>query len=85
MKRELNKIGWAKINDLTSCYAKKIGEDEDIDQEDVIEVLRQHKKPTDGADVSVGISKYVPPNERDKLVGFVNMFDESKFEKLTYE
>ena len=85
LKRELNKIGWAKINDLIGCYAKRIREDEDIDQEDVIKVLRQHMQPRHGADVSFGISKYIPPNERDKLVGISNLFVEEGIGNITFE
>ena len=84
LQGKLESLGWNKINDLTSCFVKRIREAEDIDQEQIIEVLHQHIQPTDG-DVSFGISKYVPPNERDKLVGIASMFDESKIVKLTYE
>ena len=76
LQKKLERLGWNKIKDLTACYVKRIREGEDINQEEIVIVLRQHIQPTDDADVSFGISKYVPPNERDKLVGISNLFVE---------
>ena len=70
---------------MIGCYAKRIREDEDIDQEDVIKVLRQHMQDGNGADVSFGINKYIPPNERDKLVGISNLFVKEGIGNITFK
>jgi predicted aconitase len=78
LERQLNKLGWTKVADLTSCYAKSTTDgDSDLYQNDVEIFLRRYISRKAGARVSYGISKYIPPNQRpDNYEGIDTLFDE---------
>ena len=82
LEKKLNGLGWKKVADLTSCYAKSVANDEesDLHQIDVEKFLRQHVASNKaGAKVSYGISKYIPPNQRPdnyNYEGIDTLFDE---------
>ena len=79
LEKKLNNLGWKKVADLTSCYAKNVidTEDSDLHQNDVEKFLRQHVSSNkSGASVHYGISKYIPPNQRpDNYEGIDTLFD----------
>ncbi len=79
LEKNLNGLGWKKVADLTTCYAKSVTNDGDSDlhQNDIEKFLKEHTPTDPGAEVSYGISKYIPPNQRpDNYEGIYTLFDE---------
>ena len=65
LQRELKKLGWKKIANMTTCYVIKKKERADFQLTELSRVLSKHvnsDKP--GSNVSYGISEYIPPNQR---------------------
>ena len=80
LEKKLSRLGWIKVAQLTTCYAKTVASDEDSNlyQSDIEKSLKEHVS-TDkaGAKVSYGISKYIPPNQcPDNYEGIDTLFDE---------
>ena len=77
LDKELESLGWNKIADMTSCYVMRKKHDDDICQNDLTKVLKAHVDGTKfGSEVSFGISKYIPPNQRpDHYEGIDTLFD----------
>lgn len=77
LDRELNALGWTKVVDITSCYVMRKKHDDDIHQNDLAKVLKDHvDKSKHGSEVRFGISKYIPPNQRpDHYEGIDTLFD----------
>ena len=62
---------------MTSCYVMKKKKGEDIRQNNLSRVLSEHvDHGKHGANVSYGISEYIPPNQRpDGYEGIDTLFD----------
>lgn len=77
LERGLKSLGWRKVADMTSCYVMKKKSNEDINQTGLTQVLKAHVDRSKlGSEVSFGISKYIPPNERpDIYEGIDTLFD----------
>ena len=77
LERELKELGWKKIANMTSCYVMRRRKGEDIRQNDLSRVLIKHvDRGRPGANVSYGISEYIPPNQRpDGYEGMDTLFD----------
>ena len=53
LEKKLNRLGWMKVADLTTCYAKSIASDKDSNlyQSDIEKFLKEHVTNKAGARV----------------------------------